>query len=48
LTSVKNPESVILIQIRIFCKQETVGTEVNPLTAGFKAKSANRIVIPNN
>lgn len=45
---VKKPESVILTQIHIFCKQVTAGTEVNPLTGeGFKAKLANGIVIPN-
>lgn len=36
------------MQIHIFCKQLTAGAEVNPLTdAGFKAKLANGIVIPN-
>lgn len=49
LTELKKIESIILTQTHIFCKQVTAGIEVNPLTdAGFKAKFANGIVIPNN
>lgn len=49
MTELKKLESIILTQTHIFCKQVTAGIEVNPLTdAGFKAKFANGIVIPNN